>query len=57
MQKILEFFDSWWHLFVIFFLWRISAHLKAIRRHLAGKFLLDTIAEGFIKPKKKEDKS
>jgi len=40
-----EFFNQFATIFIVFFLWRIAAHLKGIRRSLSGKLLYDTVKE------------
>ena len=40
-----EFFNQFAMIFIVFFLWRIAAHLKGIRRSLSGKLLYDTVKE------------
>lgn len=60
IQDILNFINKYSFLLIAFFLWRIAAHLKAIRKHLAGKFLYETARdvinfEKAIKRKKEEE--
>ncbi|RKX60796.1 MAG: hypothetical protein DRP29_01980 [Thermodesulfobacteriota bacterium] len=40
-----EFFNQFAMIFIVFFLWRIAAHLKGIRKSLSGKLLYDTVKE------------
>ncbi len=52
---MIDFLDKCVPYLIVFFLWRISSHLKAIRKSLAGKLLFDTINEAIFNKKKKED--
>ena len=40
-----DFFSLFEKILIIFFLWRIAAHLKGIRKSLSGKLLYDTVKE------------
>jgi len=60
IQDILNFINKYAPLLIAFFLWRIAAHLKAIRKHIAGRMLYDTVRdvinlEKTIKQNKKEE--
>jgi len=60
IQDILNFINKYAPLLIVFFLWRIAAHLKAIRKHIAGRMLYDTVRdvinlEKTIKQNKKEE--
>jgi len=45
MFWLIEFLNHIAPLLTVFFLWRIAAHLKGIRRSLSGKLLYDTVKE------------
>jgi len=45
MFWLIEYLNHIAPLLTIFFLWRIAAHLKGIRKSLSGKLLYDTVKE------------
>ena len=60
VTNIAKHLNSYAPLLITFFLWRIAAHLKAIRKHLAGKLLYETAKdvinfENAIKRRKTEE--
>lgn len=51
IREILDHLSEYALLIIAFFLWRLSAHLKAIRKHIAGKMLYDMTKDVIIEPK------